>query len=224
MERLTLAVLVAANLLFPLALYLAGLPKPWRAFRGESSPINWFSSVQCVLIGALAFGVWVVTVLGLRIGTEPVRRAWPWLVFCLGFLTMSLDEQFEGHELIREKILKPRGLFTDIDFMLEGDVVLISYVLGGLAMSCFLLVELRRRRASLVTFATAVALIGIAAVQDALDIELSRSVRNFQTIAEELMEIWAQLLFASSFVILLFLKLRLFLQGVGRRDGRTGDR
>jgi hypothetical protein len=215
LQRLTLAILVAGNILFPLSLVIAGWPRPWRALDGESSPINWFSAMQCAIIAALAFATYAMTVLGRRAGTDSIRRAWPWILFALGFLAMSADETFQGHERIREEVLKPRGLFIETDFLMAGDVVLMFYVLVGLALSYFLLAELRRHRASLVAFFVAVGLIGLSAFFDALDVEFvhRRSFRHFQTIAEELAEIWAQMLFAGAFVMLFFQKFRAFLRG-----------
>jgi hypothetical protein len=215
-ERISLGALLTLNLFVPLILFLAALPRPWRAFDGETSPINWFSSAQCAIIALVAFAVYALTVLGRRAGTDPIGRAWPWAVFALGFLAMSADETLQGHERIREGVLKPRGIFTDIDFIMAGDVVLIFYVAAGLAMSYFLLAELRRHRPSLIAFFAAVALIGFAAVQDSLNLPFlhDRDVRHAQTIVEELAEIWAQLLFAWSFLWLFFLKFRLFLEGL----------
>jgi hypothetical protein len=216
LERLSLGILVAINVVFPLVLVIAGWPKPWRTFDGETSPINWLSSMQCAIIGALAFGVYVIKVLGRRAGTDPVRRAWPWVVFALGFLAMSADEVFEGHERIRDELLKPRGWFTEIGFLMPGDVVLIFYVVVGLALGYFLLADLRRNRASLVAAIVAFVLIGTSAFQDALDVSFvhNRGFRHFQTIAEELAEIWAQMLFAGAFVMVFFQKLRCLLEGI----------
>ena len=216
LERLSLTLLLSANLLAPLLLTLAGWPKPWRAFDGEESPINWFSSTQCAVIACLALLIYAMTVLGRRAGTDSIPRAWPWAMFAVGFLAMSADEGIQGHERIREEFLIPHGLFVDSDLFMAGDVVLMVYVLVGLGLSWFLWAEIRRERASLIAFIVALVLIGVAAFQDALDVEFvqSRSYRHFQTIAEELAEIWAQMLFAGAFVKLLFLKFRLFLKGV----------
>jgi len=224
LERLSLILLVSANLVAPLFLVLAGWPKPWRAFDGEESPINWFSSTQCAMIALLALVIYAMTVLGRRAGTEPIPRAWPWAVFSLGFLAMSADEGFQGHERIRDEFLVPRGLYIESDAFLEGDVVLMFYVLVGLGLSYFLFAELRRDKASLIAFIVAIGLVGLAAFQDALDVEFvqSRSFRHFQTIAEELAEIWAQMLFAGAFVRLLFLKLRLFLTGTAPGSSDSG--
>ncbi len=215
-QRWVLGSLVGANVLFPALLFVGTWPEPWRGFAGEESPINWLSTIQCALIAVIAFALWILTEVGRRAGTEPLPRRWPWLVFSAGFLAMAADERFRGHELIREKILKPRGVFTDIDFLLPGDVALMGYVVVGLVLSWFLLDELRQIRASLMLFVAAIVLIGISAVQDSLDLGFFHNpgFRHFQTIAEELAEVWAQMLFAASFLLLLFRKLRCLLSGL----------
>lgn len=225
-ERATLAGLVAVNVVFPAIVGLAAWPRPWRAFDGETSPLNWFSSVQCLLIAAVACAAWVVTLLGGRIGTEPVRRAWPWLLFAAGFALMSLDEQFSGHEAIREGLLKPNEIFTGFDLLMPGDVVLIFYVVAGAAAAFFLLPELKRNRPSLILFVAAVCLIGVTAVQDALDLEsvATRTFRHWQTILEELGEIWAQLMFAVAFLLILFGKSRRLLEGIATAGSHRAPR
>jgi hypothetical protein len=209
-ERLALGAFLAANLLFPLLLFLVGLPKPWRAFDGEESPINWFSTAQCAIVAAIALATCFLTMLGRQAGTDPIPRSWPWALFALGFLGMSADEALQGHERIREQVLKPRGWFPHVDWLIDGDIVLMAYVLAGACFGWFLLAELRRNRKSLVAFGIAVLLIGTSAFCDALAFEFMDrpSVRHVQTIAEELAEIWAQMLFAAGFLWLFFQKLR----------------
>lgn len=216
-QAVVLGLFVTGNVLVPLLLFLHDWPWPWHAFVGDDSPIDWFSSVQCVLIGGIALTAWALSGVGRKAGTEPVSRRWPWLAFALGFVAMAVDERFRGHELIREKILEPHGVFTDVEYLLPGDVALIGYVVVGTVLAGFLLPELRRIRASLILFIAAIVLIGISAVQDSLDLPFSRhgGFRRVQIIAEELAEVWAELLFALSFLLLVFRKLRLLLQGLG---------
>ena len=215
-RRWMLGSFVGVNLLFPTLLFVAAWPRPWKGFAGEESPINWLSTIQCTLIALIAFGVWALTEIGRRAGTEPLHRRWPWLAFSGGFLAMAADERFRGHELIREKFLKPRGVLTEVDFLLPGDVALIGYVVVGLVLSWFLLEELRQIRASLIYFVAAIVLIGISAVQDSLDLPFfhTPSFRHFQTVAEELAEVWAQMLFAFSFLLVFFQKARNLLRGL----------
>jgi hypothetical protein len=62
-------------------------------------------------------------------------------------------------------------------------------------------------------------------VQDSLDLPFyrNRGVYEFRTIAEELAEVWAQLFFALSFLLLLFLKLRRLLRGPTAGDVPAGE-
>lgn len=213
-ERGILAALVAVNVLYPLALFLYGQPQPWDAFQGEESPINWFSSVQCALLGAWGLAVFVVTRLGRAVGSDPADRAWPWLVVALGFFFVSFDENFQIHERTREEFLKPQGWFTDIPGFKDGDVVLLLYVAAGAGLTLLLARDLRHHRRSLVIFLSALALIGVTAYQDSLELRIFRTpwVRHTQIVAEETGEIWAQALFATALVLLFFDKLRAFLR------------
>jgi hypothetical protein len=215
----------AANVLYPLILFLIGLPKPWDAFYGEESPINWFSSVQCAILGAWGLAVFLITRVGRAAGSDPVPRAWPWLVLSLGFFFLSADEQFEIHENTRELFLKPHGWFTHIPDVKSGDVVLPFYVVAGIVLTYLLVKDLKRDRRSLVIFLSALTLIAITAFQDSLQLRVLRIpwVRHTQIVAEETGETWAQALFSVSLIMLFFGKLRAFLAGLaGRASNGTG--
>jgi len=213
----------AANVLFPLTLFLVGLPEPWDAFYGEESPVNWFSSVQCAILGVWGFAVFLITRVGRSAGSDPIPRAWPWLVVSLGFFFLSFDEQFEIHENTRELFLKPRGWFTDIPGLKSGDVVLPLYAVAGIVLTYLLVKDLKRNRRSLVVFLCALALIFVTAVQDSMQLRVFRIpwVRHTQIVAEETGEIWAQALFAVSLIVLFFGKLRAFLGALPGR-GASG--
>jgi len=213
---------LAANLLFPLVLFLVALPEPWRAFEGERSPINWFSSVQCAVLGVWGLAVFLVTRQERAVGSDPVFRAWPWLVVSLGFFFLSFDEKFEIHEKTRELFLKPRGWFTEIPNLKSGDVVLPFYALAGILLAYLLLKDLKRHRLSLLIFGAALGLIFVTAVQDSLQLRVFRIpwVRHTQIVAEETGEVWAQALFTVSLALLFFAKLRAFL---GRLAGRAAS-
>ncbi len=201
--------IVAVNLVVPAALLVAGLPRPWKAFYGEESPINWFSSVQCVVVGVLAFAVWLVSRAGRSAGVDPARRSWPWLMLAAGFVGLGADEQFELHERLREGFFRPRGLFTDLPWLNPGDVVLPLYALAGVLLLVALFADLRRERPALVLFVCALALIAVLAVQDSLSLRILRSpsVRPVQIVVEEIGETASQALFALSLVHVLFARL-----------------
>lgn len=217
---------LAVNVLYPLTLFLVGLPEPWEAFYGEESPINWFSSVQCAILGMWGLAVFLITRVGRTSGSDPIARAWPWLVVSLGFFFLSVDEQFEIHENTRELFLKPRGWFTEIPGIKSGDVVLPFYAVAGVALTYLLVKDLKRNRRSLVIFLCALALIFVTAVQDSLQLRIFRIpwVRHTQIVAEETGEIWAQALFAVSMALLFFGKLREFLAHLAGDSGTARRR
>jgi hypothetical protein len=213
--------IVAVNLLFPLVLFLAGRSEPWDVFQGEDSPINWFSSVQCSVLGVWALAVFLVTRVGRAAGSDPIPRAWPWLVASLGFFFLAIDEKFEIHESVRESFLKPRGWFTEIPGVKSGDIVLPLYAAAGVVLAYLLVQDLRKDRRSLVLFLLALALISVTAVQDSLELRVFRIpwVRHTQIVAEETGEIWAQALFSISLALLFFGKLRDFLARLASGPG-----
>ena len=212
-KRLLLWIVIVPNVVFPIWLYWYGGDTPWRAFRGEESPINWFSSVQCAMLGAFALTVFLVTRYGRATGVDPIPRAWPWALLSFGFFFLSFDERFEFHENIRELYLKPRDVATSISWLKPGDIVLPLYALAGIALTFYLIKDLSRHRRSLILFVSALALIVITAFQDSLVLGLFENPtwRHAQIIAEETGEIWAQALFAMSMILFSFHKLRPFL-------------
>jgi len=220
-ENGILYTVAAANLTFPLVLFLVGLPEPWNIFQGEASPINWFSSVQCAILGTLGLAVFFVTRLGRAAGCDPIPRAWPWLVVSFGFFFLSFDEKFEIHENTRELFLKPRGWFTEIPGIKSGDVVLPLYAVLGVVLTYFLVRDLKRLRRSLIVFLAAMALIFVTALQDSMQLAIFRIpwVRHTQIVVEEAGEVWAQALFAVALVWMFFDKLRAFVTSIAaRRD------
>jgi hypothetical protein len=225
-ENGILYAVTATNVAFPLVLFLVGLPEPWDVFQGEESPINWFSSVQCAILGTLGLAVFLVTRLGRAAGCDPIPRAWPWLVASLGFFFLSFDEKFEIHEQTRELFLEPRGWFTEIPNVKPGDVVLPMYAVAGVLLTYFLVRDLARVRRSLIVYLTAMALIFLTAVQDSLQLAIFRIpwVRHTQIVVEETGEIWAQALFAVALVWIFFDKLRAFLTAIALSRESATDR
>lgn len=209
-QKTTLTLIVVANLLFPLFVLLSDVEHPWRPFEGEKSPINWFSSLQCAILGVIALGVFFVTRAGRRAGSDPIDRDWPWLLVSFGFAFLSFDEKFQIHERVREEFLKPHGIFTGIRGFKAGDIVLLGYVAAGAVVAWYLLSDLKRYRRAMILFFSALALIGFLAFQDALQLAVlnQRTVRHVQIIAEEVGEVWAQVLFAFSLLTVFFAKLR----------------
>lgn len=200
------------NLLFPVgALIYAGLTgEEFSAmFLGERNAITWFSSIQLVVIGLLAYAIYETVSLLCRFNMETnTRRQWIWLVFAFGFIFLGLDERFQFHEALRDDVIQPRDLFVGIPYVGAGDVGLYLFFGAGLTFTWFLIAELRHRPIALVCFVSALLLtistIAIDGYEMSIPLEQRATLRIFwASVFEEVGEIWAQLLFLLSFIIIL---------------------
>lgn len=207
--------MVIVNLLLPLLVFvsarLAGervAPRFW----GEEYAITWFSSIQLLLIGGVAYLNYEAAGVERALGSERGGRGrWIWAVFALGFVFLALDERFRIHENLRDTFIRPAGLFTDFRYVSPGDVVLYAYLLVGLGFAWVLFRELRLYLRSLWYFGAALAVAATAVSIDSLPHEVTRSWPVSQDgiqIYEELGEIWAQLLFLLAFLGVLRGRLR----------------
>lgn len=205
MWRLALA-MCALNLALPLGLLLyAALSGEhyWNLFWGERNAITWFSSVQLLVVAAAAHANHEVARLLQRLG-HALRSPWVWRVFALGFVFLALDEFFGLHEALRERVLRPRHLFSDLPFIRPGDIGLHVYLVIGLIFTFFLLRELRGRPAALALLAAALGLTATTVIVDSLPRAIERQMSYFWTsVFEEVGEIWAQLFFLLAFLVVL---------------------
>ena len=211
--------LLAANVLLPVGqiVYAEVVGEDYAEyFWGEWNAITWFSSVQLLLIALVAFANHQVIGLPGGAGREgPRTRRWVWLVFAAGFVFLSLDERFGFHEYLRDDVFRPRQLFN-VPFLRAGDVSMYGYLGVGLVLGYFLLAELRRHRLALVLFAGGVMVAAASVVVDTLAKDITREwvFSRFWTSAfEEVGELWAQMFFAFSFLVLLDERLRHLDQG-----------
>jgi len=212
--RLFAGLLLTANLVLPIGqiVYAEAIGESYAPFFwGEWNAITWFSSVQLLLVALLAYAnhqaIGLLDELGPR--TSGTHR-WLWVVLAAGFVFLSIDERFEFHEYLRDEVFRPRQLFN-LPFLRAGDVSLYAYLGVGLGIGCFLLGELRRRPLSLVLFGTGAAVAAASVVVDTLAKDITREwiFSQFWTSAfEEVGELWAQMLFAFSFLVLLDGRLR----------------
>ena len=104
-RRLAL-LLVAVNVLLPIYLYVVAQIEDeplWWSFSGERHHANWLSSVQCLIVGLVAWAVHVAAATSRRLGSGPApRHAWIWPVFCLGFWFLTVDERFHFGALVEK--------------------------------------------------------------------------------------------------------------------------
>lgn len=200
----------ALNLAVPLGLIvyarLTGADY-WTLFWDEDSLITWFSSIQLLLVGLVAW---------LNNGLAGVARSleagssghshWIWLIFTAGFIFLALDERFEIHEALRDDVLKPASAIPDLRYLNPGDIVLYLYFLIGVVCAWYLFQELRRYPRSLVFFGAALLIALSSIVIDGLPNAVLRSwplYHFWHSVFEEVSEIWAQLLFLLAFVTVL---------------------
>jgi hypothetical protein len=204
--RLGLAMAVV-NLLLPLGLWVvadATGAEYWEMFAGEENAVTWFSSVQLLLLAAVAWGNRRVAEL---LAASPGRpRTAIWTFFALGFVFLSIDERFELHERLRDELLAPAGVATDVGFLEPGDLGLYAILAVGLVATAFLVRELRERPLALGLFASGVVLAAAVTVTDSVRGEIAYAWRHgwfWNYVFEETGELWAQLLFLLAFLLLL---------------------
>lgn len=208
-QRLAVA-LVVIDLLFPVAIliYTRSTDQAyWAMFRSEGNFTAWWSSVQLVLIGILACVNYRARTFFAGQGVlPPDRNAWVWLLFAAGFFLFAIDERFNFHELLRDEVFRPLGLFVDSAYIIQGDVGLYLFLFIGLLFTPLLLPELGRRPLSLLLFALALVLTVPVLVIDSLRDSTLRQWPNWRFWDypfEEVGEVWAQLLFLLAFLSLL---------------------
>ena len=179
----------------------------WQAFHGEDNAITWFSSIQLVFVGLMAYAIFHASGL-LADLAEQVRppRRWIWLVFAVGFIFLSIDERFELHELLREDAMRPAALFTGIPWMRDGDIGLVLYLCVGVAFALVLMQQLRRHRLALWLFLGAIAVSAAIVVVDIVPEEMVQTwpwPMFWNSVFEEAGELCGQLLFLLSFTLFL---------------------
>lgn len=202
--------MVALNILVPAGIFLyanAIHRDYWHLFWGEDNLITWFSSMQLLMVGGIAWFNAEASSLARRLhGASAARHPWIWWLFMLGFFFLALDEQFRIHEQIRDNFLKPGGLFVHMKYVRPGDVLFYFYFLVGLGLAWFLFSELKRFPRSLWFFGGALVVAASVAVIDAMPEELVRGwpAHQFWTSAyEEIGENLAEMLFLLAFLAVL---------------------
>ncbi len=213
LQRMTRRVglfLILACLLVPVAsiAYAGFTDQPyWKLFKSEGNLANWWSSMQLILVGVLAWLNYRLRRLMVEAGVlEPLPQSWVWLVFALGFIVFAIDENFNFHEWLRRELFRANDLFTHSRYIIGGDVGLYLFFIVGLAFVPFLLKELKSHPPVFRLFFTALALTVPLMVIDSLKDRVMRQWWNWRFwdyFFEEQGEIVAQLLFALAFLSLL---------------------
>lgn len=203
---LTPAVIGFSNVLLIVTLIVLGWPEWWRNINYETSPLNWFSSMQLALIGATAFLVFSTSFLCLN---EPRQKRLLWMLLAFAFFYFSIDEQFQIHERLREFVFKPHHIGTNLPGIAPGDFLLVFYAIVGLCVASVLVGSLRACRPSLYWFFAAVCIAAVAVGLDAADwSSRSNRVQRTEQFIEEIGETLAEMSFLISFVLFYFSKLK----------------
>jgi hypothetical protein len=176
-------------------------------FDSEGTPIAWFSSVQLLLVGLVAYGAHVVT--RLRDGQvgRISRFRWVWPFLAAGFVVLALDEFFMFHEQLRERLMRPNDLFTEIPGFKPGDIGLFIYLAVGFAVTYFVVQVLRPNKHAVRLFFAAIAVITPLVFLDAFHVGFlwdDITVRRLYLVTEEVGENIAELLFLLSFLLVFF--------------------
>ncbi len=203
-------VMIALNLLIPTGIVLCGSligDNYWVLFRGDDNLITWFSSVQLMFVGVVAYLNRETSVLMRKLNRKGAKKGeWIWWIFMLGFFFLALDEQLRIHELVRDGLLKPDGTLMGLEYLHSGDIDLYFYFVVGLGLTWFLRAELQRNPLSLVFFGVALTLVLSVAVIDSLPEELKHNwpMPDFWTAAYgKIGENLAQLMLLLSFLTVL---------------------
>lgn len=207
-------VMTGLNLLLPVALFvycrITG-EAFWRMFQGEYGVIEWFSSLQLLLIGWIAYLNHSAVTLTQRLKpSDKPTRGWIWVLVALGFVFFAFDERFDIHEALRDDLFRPIGLFVDVSWLIDGDVGLYLFFVVGLVVTVFMWQELRCHRGASILFVMALVMTLPTIIIDSLRdsaLQLWPQWRFWDYAFEEVGEIWAQLLFLWSFVVVLHGKL-----------------
>lgn len=203
-KRVGAAVLLTGLLLPPFAGLLAlaeGQPH-WTAYRGAFGATEWFSSLQLLMIAACAWITYGVR--GARDSDAGAR--WIWAVLAAGFVVLSLDERFDLHEALRNEVYRPLGIFVNVTWIKPGEVALFTFIAAALALSRWVLIELALSRKAVGLYVCGLVMSVVVATLDALPdaMILSWPAAGFwDYTAEEVGEIWAEMLFLGAFLTVL---------------------
>jgi hypothetical protein len=178
-----------------------------RMFDSERTPIAWFSSVQLLAVALTAYATHAVTRMHDEARGTLSPHRWVWPLMATGFVVLSLDEFFMFHEQLRERIMKPNELLTEIPGFNPGDIGLFIPLIAGIAVSYYIVQALKSNPVSVRLFLAALILITPLVILDAFHIpwiwdNLTR--RYIQIVVEEIGENVAQLLFLLSFLLIFF--------------------
>ncbi|MCO4754148.1 MAG: hypothetical protein KC478_06685 [Bacteriovoracaceae bacterium] len=212
------------NILALFTMVFSHWPEWWRNINFEDSVLTWYSSVQLILIGIAGCTCFIWPHLTQKRKLSITELMFP--IVGLGFIFLSLDERFQIHEKLREKVFIPNQIGTNISGVGEGDFTHILFAIVGLIFSYFLYKGLRESKLSLSLFAGAILLSLTTVIMDTTTpipadpmalsaIELHEG--RLHQFTEEILETIAQAFFLASFTSLSIFRLEALLSNVTKK-------
>ncbi|MAZ48669.1 MAG: hypothetical protein CME65_08895 [Halobacteriovoraceae bacterium] len=210
--------LLAFNYLMILVFIFSKWPKYWEHINYEYSHLTWLSSLNLILISLFCFLAYILE-------ATPVKKTklLGWFqqnllgFLSAGFLLLALDEKFQIHEKLRERIFIPNQVGTDIPGIGAGDFLHLFIAILGLSISYFIYQKFKGIRLSQYFFIGAL-LSGLGSVL--MDVT-SPVIRNDSELSpselqasidhqfiEELIEINAIIFFLMAFYLLFSFRLK----------------
>ncbi|MCB1865304.1 MAG: hypothetical protein KDG50_07710 [Chromatiales bacterium] len=226
--RLLMFVIVVVNVALPLGnwAWSALHDRPlWTMYRGDLTPVEWWSSMQLLLVAWIAL---LVGMLGRHardagVGADIAPHNALWGLVAIGFVVLSLDEAFDVHEAIRDEFIAPSGWFTHYDWLLNGDIVLLAvFAIALLLLPVFFRAFGDRRTRGFLLLLLALVVVLPALVIDAMaDSHIVRlpDWRFWDYVYEEQAEAVAAGLIALAFLDVLRARARELLGLLGNDDG-----
>lgn len=185
-ERFVLIAVSGFTVLFVLFLLIAQWPEWWKWMVTEQAPIGWLEFTLLYTCGLLAAGSTLFVFIARRAKWEVLFSA----LLSIGFLYLSLDERFAVHERLRDKILAPMQLKLPIlSWTAAGDIILLVFLICGLALLPRFLRLFRERKAAYYCFIVGVVLSALAVLSDSVDVHaMSLMVQRWEQCIEEIVE------------------------------------
>lgn len=214
LRYISTASFIVINILMILMFIFSKWPKYWEHINYEYSHLTWLSSVNLILTGLACILAFLMTEL-----ITPVRNLIHRFIIGIlgcGFLFLSLDEKFQIHEKLREKVFIPNEIGTNISGVGAGDFTHILFAIVGLGISFFIYKRIKISKLSLGLYSSAIIMALISVITDATapvvrdDSELSQT-ELMQSInhqfTEELLETAAIICFGACFINYFFVEL-----------------
>jgi hypothetical protein len=188
-------------------LYVAGVivailtalqgPHYYTKWGAEHSVFTYASSIQYLLAAVLALVCFRISLYIRRNGILTCRP-WLWLPVAAGFLFAALDEQFYLHERVGATVEEGGGPLNALYFNHFDDLFMVTYAIGALVFSYFLLREMRPSKTAVRFYIAGVCLLVFAAAQDFFPKHITRPI--VPRGVEELSEYFAGVSFVVAFL------------------------